>query len=444
MVTFSAGQDTARRLLEGPQRYTCLVGGTRSGKTFLIVRAIVLRALKAEGSRHAILRLHANAARASIALDTLPQVMRLCFPGISLKEHRQDGFFALPNGSRVWIGGLDDKERVEKILGHEYATVYLNEASQISYSSALIAFTRLAQLIRDLPQRAFVDLNPVGKAHWTNLLFGERRDPISLRPLKVPGNYQRAFLNPSDNVANLSTEFLTSLADLPEKQRKRFYEGIYVDEIDGALWTYDAIDAHRCGLDDIPDEKRAAVVVAVDPSGAAGRDDLGADEIGIIVAARGADGECYILADLSCREAPIVWGRRAVVAFHQYRADCIVAESNFGGEMVRATIQAADQSVPVRLVAASRGKAVRAEPISVRYAQGQVHHAGRFSKLEDQLCAFSSAGYGGGGSPDHADAAIWALTHLFGIADGAGIIEFYRREAQGRLVGRPAPTDNLN
>ncbi|HET6376302.1 MAG TPA: hypothetical protein VFF88_09655, partial [Methylocella sp.] len=115
----------------------------------------------------------------------------------------------------------------------------------------------------------------------------------------------------------------------------------------------------------------------------------------------------------------------------QYRADCIVAESNFGGEMVRATIQAADRNVPVRLVSASRGKAVRAEPVSVRYAQGQVHHAGRFSKLEDQLCAFSAAGYSGSGSPDHADAAIWALTYLFGIEERAGIIEYYRRETEG-------------
>lgn len=435
MATFSAGQEAARQLLEGPQRYTCLAGGTRSGKTFLIVRAIILRALKSETSRHAILRLHANAARASIALDTLPRVIRLCFPGVSLKEHRQDGFFALPNGSRIWIGGLDDKERVEKILGLEYSTVFLNEASQIPYSSALVAFTRLAQVAPGLRQCAFVDLNPVGKTHWTNLLFGEKRDPISMQALKAPENYRRAFLNPPDNAANLSSEFLASLADLPEKQRKRFYEGVYVDEIDGALWTYEGIDSDRCEPDDIPEDKRAAVVVAVDPSGAAGRDDLGADEIGIIIAARGADGDCYILADRSCREAPAVWGRRAVVAFHEFRADCIVAESNFGGEMVRATIQAADQNVPVRLVAASRGKAVRAEPISVRYAQGQVHHVGRFGKLEDQLCAFSAAGYGGVGSPDHADAAIWALTHLFGLDDGAGIIEFYRREAEGRGHG---------
>lgn len=431
MVSFSPGQEAARRLLDGPQRYTCLAGGTRSGKTFLIVRAIIMRALRAKASRHAILRLHANAARASIALGTLPQVAQLCFPDVQIKERRQDGYFALPNGSRIWVGGLDDKARVEKILGLEYATVFLNEASQIPYSSALIAFTRLAQVTPGIHQHAYVDLNPVGKSHWTNVLFGDKRDPISRQPLRDPDNYQRGFLNPPDNAANLSAEFLQSLANLPEKQRKRFYEGVYVDEIDGALWTYEGIDSTRCTQDDIPEEKRAAVVVAVDPSGAAGRDDLGADEIGIIVAARALDGDCYILADLSCREAPAVWGRRVVTAYHEYRADCIVAESNFGGEMVRATIQAADRNVPVRLVSASRGKVVRAKPISVRYAQGQVHHVGRFGKLEDQLCAFSSAGYTGTGSPDHADAAIWALTHLFGAEGGTGIIEFYRREAEG-------------
>jgi phage terminase large subunit-like protein len=435
MPTFSPGQDAVRRLLEGPQRYTCLAGGTRSGKTFLIVRAIILRALQSRDSRHAILRFHANAARASIALDTLPSVMRLCFHDTPIKERRQDGFFELENGSRIWIGGLDDKERVEKILGLEYSTVFLNEASQIPYSSALIAFTRLAQVAPNIRQRAFVDLNPVGKTHWTNLLFGEKRDPVSMQRLKAPQNYQRAFLNPPDNAANLSPEFIESLANLPDRQRRRFYEGVYVDEIEGSLWSFENIEANRRTLDDIPEHKRAAVVVAVDPSGARGRDDLSADEIGIVVAARSVDGDVYVLDDRSCREAPAVWGRRAVVAFHEYCADCIIAEGNFGGEMVRATIQAADQNVPVRLVSASRGKAVRAEPISVRYAQGRVHHVGRLAKLEDQLCAFSANGFSGSGSPDHADAAIWALTYLFGADDGAGIIEFYRRaaEEQSRL-----------
>jgi PBSX family phage terminase large subunit len=265
MVIFSPGQEAGRLLLNGPQRYTCLAGGTRSGKTFLIVRAILMRALQEKDSRHAILRFRANAARASISLGTLPQVASLCFPGMMPKEHRQDGYFALPNGSRIWIGGLDDKDRVEKILGLEYATIFLNEASQIPYSSALIAFTRLAQSTQKIRQHAFDDLNPSGKLHWTNVLFGEKRDPVSMRMLKDPENYKRAFLNPPDNKANLSKEFLESLENLPEKQRKRFYEGVYVDEVDDALWNYEIIESYRCKLEDIPTEKRAAVCPASAP-----------------------------------------------------------------------------------------------------------------------------------------------------------------------------------
>lgn len=286
------GQEQARRLLEAPQRYSCLAGGTRSGKTFLIVQAILTRALKAPHSRHAILRFHANAARASITLDTLPNVVRLCFPRVKLKEHRQDGYFELPNKSRIWVGGLDDKERVEKILGLEYVSIFLNEASQIPYSSALIAFTRLAQSVPNLAQRAYVDLNPTSKAHWTNCLFGEKRDPVSMQPLADPENYARAFLNPPDNAHTLAAEFLESLAHLPERQRRRFFEGVYVDELEGALWSYELIESCRCEPADIPEENRASVVVALDPSGAAGRDDLSADEIGLVVAARGIDGDC--------------------------------------------------------------------------------------------------------------------------------------------------------
>ncbi len=150
-------------------------------------------ALPRPSSRHAILRFHANAARASISLDTLPNVMRLCFPRIKLKEHRQDGFFELPNGARIWVGGLDDKERVEKILGLEYVSIFLNEASQIPYASALVAFTRLAQTIENVAQRAYVDLNPVAKSHWTNLLFGEKRDPISMQKLADPEELRALF-----------------------------------------------------------------------------------------------------------------------------------------------------------------------------------------------------------------------------------------------------------
>src|SRR4051812_24253530 len=111
-------QAEANELLSGDQRHTLLVGGSRSGKTTVLVRAIMVRALRAPNSRHVILRFRNNAARVSIALDTLPSVQRKCFPGVPLVEHRQDGYFKLPNDSEIWIGGLDDKERVEKILGN--------------------------------------------------------------------------------------------------------------------------------------------------------------------------------------------------------------------------------------------------------------------------------------------------------------------------------------
>ena len=266
MVSFSAAQEAARLLLEAPQRYTCLAGGTRSGKTFLIVRAIVQRAILSPGSTHAILRFHANAARSSIALETLPKVMELCFPGEELKEHRSDGRFTIGKGSSLMIGGLDDKERVEKILGREYSSVFLNEASQIPYPSALVAFTRLAQVAPGLVQRAYVDLNPTSKTHWTNILFGDKRDPVSMRPLADPDAYARMFLNPRDNSANLTQAFLDSLAALPERHRKRFYEGVYIDSMDDALWTYEVIEKNRREPAQILVEARKAVVVGVDPS----------------------------------------------------------------------------------------------------------------------------------------------------------------------------------
>ncbi|MGB6536473.1 MAG: hypothetical protein WBF58_10990, partial [Xanthobacteraceae bacterium] len=403
--------------------------------TTLLVHEIARRALQAERSRHAILRLHANAARASIALDTLPKVFRSWFPGRHLKRHRVEGYFSLENESEIWIGGLDDQERVEKILGKEYATIFVNECSQIPYSSVLVALTRLAQVVTGLKQAAYYDLNPVGKAHWTNMLFGDGRDPISRQALENPGDYARMFLNPSDNEANLSSEYLKNLQALPERQRKRFFEGVYVDELDGALFNYEVIARHRVA--ECPPARCRRVVVAVDPSGADGRDDERADEIGIIVAARGDDDHAYVLADRSLRDAPAAWGRAVAQAYHEFAADRIVAEENFGGEMVRYVLRSADSNARVLGISASRGKVLRAEPVSALYELGKVHHVGRFAVLEDQLCAFTTGGYRGEGSPDHADALVFAITELM-LREPASIIEFYRRRV---ATGEQAPNE---
>jgi len=419
-------QDKANKMLGGKARHNLIVGGSRSGKTFLLVRAIITRALRAPATRHAIMRLRGNAVRSSIALDTLPKVMDVCFPMAHLVEHRQDGFFELPNGSQIWLGGLDDKQRVEKILGQEYATIYFNECSQIPYGSVLVALTRLAQVAPAIKQRAYYDLNPSGTGHWTYDLFMLGRHPGSRERLDRPEDYAQIAMNPLDNLVNLSEDYLESLRSLPERQRQRFYEGQYVSEIENALWSLDKLDACRVSPQDIPDMMR--VVVAIDPSGAAGAEDYRSDEIGIVVAGIGTDNQAYILADRSLRASPTVWGRIAHDAYTEFAADLFVAEKNYGGAMVEAVLQTAMAFAPVKLVSATRGKAVRAEPIAALFDQGRVNLAGRFPEMEEQLSNFSSSGYLGSRSPDRADAMVWALTELMGDNPGgmAGI-DFLRQ-----------------
>jgi len=194
------------------------------------------------------------------------------------------------------------------------------------------------------------------------------------------------------------------------------------------LFSYEVIA--RARVAELALARRRRVVVAVDPSGASSEEDQ-RDEIGIVVAAEGDDGHAYVLADRSLRDAPAVWGRAAVEAYREFEADRIIAEENFGGEMVRFVIRTADANVPVRMVSASRGKVLRAEPVSALYEQGLVHHVGRFAVLEDQLCAFTTQGYRGEGSPDHADALVFAISELM-LKDAAPLLEFYRRQAEGR------------
>jgi len=183
----------------------------------------------------------------------------------------------------------------------------------------------------------------------------------------------------------------------------------------------------------------ARVVVAIDPAVSTGER---ADETGIIVAGLGRDGRAYVLEDLSGRLAPQHWAARALAAYRKFGADRIVAEVNNGGDMVEATVRMLDAGAAFKAVHASRGKAVRAEPIAALYEQGRVHHLGALPPLEDQMCGFTaSAGLGrGGGSPDRLDALVWALTELMvDRPDGWGLLEYYRREAAKTGALAPAP-----
>jgi predicted phage terminase large subunit-like protein len=391
-------------------------GGSRSGKTFGFVRAVLIRAL-AHKSRHAMLRYRFNHIKASIILDTLPTALERCFPGVgpNCKLDKSDWYLTLPNGSEIWFGGLDDKERTEKILGQEYATLYLNECSQIPYASRNMAITRLAQKT-PLRLKAYYDCNPPGMAHWTYKLFVEKKDPDRRTPLANPTNYAAITMNPKDNEANLPASYLEELQGMSEAMRRRFWLGQFADMSDSALWTMELLDQQRIVDGKIPEMVR--IVVAVDPSGVAGEEDKRSDEVGIVVCGLGKDGRGYVLEDISGRMAPAQWGDAAISAFDRWEADCVVAESNFGGAMVAEIIRSAASKrigamVPYREVTASRGKIVRAEPIAALFEQQKVSLVGYFGELEDQLCAMTTAGYVGSRSPDRADAMIWGLASLF-------------------------------
>lgn len=415
MFRLSPAQDRAMDMMISDAVHCALGGGSRSGKTFLLVRAVLIRALKEPNSRHAIFRFRFNAVKASVIRDTLPKVIRLCFPQLPSVDSmldKTDWYLKLPNGSEIWFGGLDDAERVEKILGQEFATIYFNECSQIPWHSVETALTRLAQKTTTLTLKAYYDFNPPAKTHWTYLRFVEKRHPETKQPELHPERFGFYLINPADNAENLDPAYLEMLEGLSEKKRNRFLLGKFADVDDGALWTVELLAITRIlDTSKMPDLLR--IVVAVDPSGCSGPEDTRSDEIGIVVCALGTDGHGYVLEDLSGHYSPEQWGKIAVDAYHRYEADRVVGEVNFGGDMVRAVIQAADHDVPFSEVRASRGKVVRAEPISALYEQNKIHHVGYFTDLEDQLCSMTMGGYEGLKSPDRADTVVWGMTELF-------------------------------
>ena len=368
-------QEKALRLLTGPSRYVLLFGGSRSGKTFILVYAILVRALRAAGSRHAILRLHGNSVRQSVLLDTLPKVAKLAFPGLKFKESRQDQFVRLPNHSEIWFAGVDGEERVDKILGKEFATIYFNECSEIGYEAVNTVLTRLAQRTA-LRTRAYLDCTPAGKSHWSYKLFVEKRDPVSGLALPFPQNYASMQLNPAENRENLPEGYLEeTLAGLSERQRLRFLEGRWLDDFAGALWTQEMIERDRV---EAPPEEFERIIVGVDPAVSSGRD---ADETGIVTVARGRNRHFYVLSDASMTGRPTEWAGRAVAEYHRFHADRIAGEVNNGGDLIETVLRSIDADVSFRAVRAMRGKIERAEPVAALYEQRRVHHLGRFPEL---------------------------------------------------------------
>ena len=210
-------------------------GGSRSGKTFKLVRSVVIRAAKAPNTKHAILRYKFNHCKQSIWYDTFPKVMEL-FPGQAIKENKDMWYKELENGSQVWIGGLDDSDRVEKILGNEYSTIFFNECSQLPYHSVTTALTRLAEK-KGLDLKAYYDENPPSPAHWSHKVFVEHINPLDKNVKLDPKNYVSILMNPTDNEENLPDGYIDDiLENLPSEKRRRFLLGEWVADVDGAVY----------------------------------------------------------------------------------------------------------------------------------------------------------------------------------------------------------------
>lgn len=435
VFAFTDKQLEAQVVLAGGATHNMLYGGSRSGKTFLHVRNIVLRALKAPGSHHCILRFRFNHLKASVILGTFPKVMKKCFPGIKYVLSKTDWYVTFQNNSELWFGGLDDKERVEKILGQEYSTVLFNESSQIPRASRDTAITRLAELVETvtmgadgeevtgiLKPRAFYDCNPTNKNHWTYREFILKQDPETRNPLPDPSDYAYFKMNPEDNAKNLTEGYLKTLGNLNVRMRKRFKDGDFADATPNALFTDEDIDKWRVLTGKLPEMQR--IIIGVDPSGADDVLNTDADAIGIVVGGLGIDGNAYLLDDCTVKAGPKVWSRIVASAFDRHEADSVVAEVNYGGAMVKHTVLTARPRTPIKMISATRGKHIRAEPFSALYADGKIRHVGVWQDLEDELTAFSTAGYTGPHSPNRADAWIWVLTELFpGLLRKAEVVE---------------------
>lgn len=253
---------------------------------------------------------------------------------------------------------------------------------------------------------------------WNNLMLGLRlgkAPKVIVTTTPKPNLLTKTILKrPSTKITTGSTyDNLDNLAPVFREQVLAAYEGTRIgrqellgellEDVDGALWTNAMLEAalHK---DELPDMQR--VIVAVDPSGG---DAEGNDEQGIVVAGQGVDGIFYVLADRSCKLSPQGWASRAVGAYDEFNADKIVAERNYGGDMVEAVIKQVDRTVPFKMVTASRGKVQRAEPVAALYEQGKVRHVAGLEVLEAQMTGWTPTD---GTSPDRMDALVWALTEL--------------------------------
>lgn len=342
-------------------------------------------------------------ARIALVADSMDEAARVMIEGESgiLAAARCDerpvwiasrGRLEFPSGAMALVYGA---ERPDRLRGPQHHYAWCDELAKWRHADAT----------------------------WDNLMMGLRlgtaprtlvtTTPAPIRALKrilalprVVRTHGRTGDNP-----DCAEDFRRAMSEIYSGTRlgRQELEGQLLDDLPGALWTRDMIEAARMPMP--PRAFFSRVVIGVDPPLSAH-----GDACGIVVCGLGSDDLGYVLADLSVAgERPEGWARRVAAAAEAWEAQKVVAEKNAGGEMVESVLHAADFRLPVKLTHAHGSKAARAEPLALRFETGRAMLAGAFPELEDEMCSLTYAGFEGpSNSPDRADAMVWAMSELFG------------------------------
>lgn len=320
--------------------------------------------------------------------------------------NRNDGVVYFANGSRVDIYSA---EKPDSLRGYQHHRAWCDEIAKWRYPETwdqLILGLRLG----DDP-RVIATSTPKPVRLVKDLVAREGQDVYITRGTTF------------ENEKNLAPSAIAAMRRRYEGSRlgrQELYAELLTD-FDGALWNRMTIDMHKVNPSELGVmpalPKLVRIGIGIDPSawGPQAQKDADAEgegrgtETGMIVAGITKDEHVYILDDLSCRESPLVWARKAVEAFHEHKANGIIPETNMGNALVTDTIKGVDGNVPIYPVRASVGKRARAEPVAAMYEQGRVHHWGTLPILEEQMVNWDPTdSY----SPDRIDALVWVITWL--------------------------------
>lgn len=306
-----------------------------------------------------------------------------------------------PNGA---FATLYDAREPEQLRGPQHDFIWFDELAKYRYAQACFDQAMFGLRLGKMP-RWLATTTPKNIPLIKDLIAREGKGGVIVTRGKS-----------DDNLSNLAPSYRRNVIDKYRNTRlgRQELDAEILEDTPGALWSRRALDENR--VEKAP--KLVRVVVAVDPPATSGET---ANECGIVVVGVDEAGKAFLLDDWSQQASPDEWARKVVAAYRLHNADLIVAEINQGGEMVESVIRSVMPSAPYKSVRATRGKYIRAEPISALYEQGRVKHVGTFSTLEDQMVGFTperAADRSNGYSPDRVDALVWGLTELFGDVVG--------------------------